>query len=380
MRTSTRLTPMRGSTPPASSSVTLMRRARGLVHHGHELGAVGAGQGEHAARHRSSHSATAASSSGTLSKNAPRLAWACTAGNVERPLLSTVARSPRRSSASAGRGCDEPGEERGRQPLPVDHDRLAPRELREQVVAALAARAAAHHPAGDLVAQVLAQRRLGIEAGVDQQHARGRLVGGDGKRGGRRVAEREQMRAGGREAALELGQAEPEVVAEGLERDVLRLARALPRSARVDQQRAVAAGGERAHQLHERAARADRLAGERRHDEQREGGVVWPVGVREHGRERIPGVGGGRHHRQAMTASRVRQARIASARPDRRSEPPSHLGMGGRPASRAGARGRGISQNERVRLASGRASSGTRPAARRAVQTAARAPGTALIL
>ena len=73
--------------------------------------------------------------------------------------------------------------------------------------------------------------------------------------------------------------------------------------------RAVAARGERAHELHERAPRADRLAGERRDDEQRERGVLWAVRVGEYGRERIPGKGGCRHHRQAMGGFRVRQGR-----------------------------------------------------------------------
>ncbi len=145
------------------------------------------------------------------------------------------------------------------------------------------------------MAQILAQGRLGIEAGIDQEHARGRLVGRHGERRGRRVAEREQMRHGQREAALEFAQPQPEVVAEGLERDVLGLARALPRAARIDHQRAVATRRERAHELHDGAARADGLARERRHDEQRARGVDGTVRVGENGAQRIPGVGGGRH-------------------------------------------------------------------------------------
>ena len=83
-------------------------RARGLVHDGHQLGAVGSRDRQHAADHRSSHSATVASSSGTRSKNAPRLACACTAGKVERPLVSTVARSPQRASVAAGADATSP--------------------------------------------------------------------------------------------------------------------------------------------------------------------------------------------------------------------------------------------------------------------------------
>ena len=150
----------------------------------------------------------------------------------------------------------------------------------------------------------------GIEAGIDQQQRaranrrRRRRRARPPRRSGTRADG-----AGGREAPRELGQTEPQVVAEAIERDVLGLTCALPRPARIDQQGAVAAGGERTHQLHERAARADRLAGERRHDEQREGGVVWPVGVGEHGREWISGKRGRRHHRQAMGGPGLRQAR-----------------------------------------------------------------------
>ena len=126
-----------------------------------------------------------------------------------------------------GRGRDETGEERGREALAVDHDRLPARELRQQVVAALAGAAAAHHAACDLVAEILAQCRLRIQAGVDQQQARAARRG-DRECGGRRVAEGQQVRTGGGEAAPELRQPEPQVVAERLEGDVLGLACALP--------------------------------------------------------------------------------------------------------------------------------------------------------
>ena len=144
----------------------------------------------------SSHSETAASSSGTLSKNAPRLACACTPGNVERPLLSTVARSPWRSSARAGAAATSPAKSAGESRWPSTTIASPALELREQVVAALAGAAAAHDAAGDLVAQVLAERGLRIEAGIDQQHARERLVVRDGERGGRGVAKGEQVAAG----------------------------------------------------------------------------------------------------------------------------------------------------------------------------------------
>ena len=122
--------------------------------------------------------------------------------------------------------------------------------------------------------QVVAEGGLGIEARVDEEQSRKRLVVRHRERGGRGVAKGQQVAPGVREAARELGEAEAEIVAQRLERDVLGIARALPRAARVDQHRAVAARGQRAHELHERAARADRLAGERRDDEQRERSIV----------------------------------------------------------------------------------------------------------
>ena len=79
---------------------------------------------------------------------------------------------------------DEPGEERRRQPLAVDDDRLAALELREQVVAALARAAAAHDAARDLVTQVLAERRLRIQARDRSAAARASaIVVGDRERG-----------------------------------------------------------------------------------------------------------------------------------------------------------------------------------------------------
>ena len=231
------------------------------------------------------------------------------AGNVERPLLSTVARAPRRSSTCAGADATRPAKSAGERRWPSTTIGSPRAELREQVLAALAGAAAPHHAARDLVPQILAERGLRIEARIDQQQRARRLAIRDGERGGRGVAEGEQVRRGCREAARELVEAEPEVVAERLERDVLGLAGALPRSPRVDQHRTVAAGGERTHELHEGAARADRLAGERRDDQQRERSIVWPVRVGEHGRERVSGKRGRRHHRQAMGGSRPRQAR-----------------------------------------------------------------------
>jgi hypothetical protein len=100
--------------------------------------------------------------------------------------------------------------------------------------------------------QVLAQGRLRIQARIDQQEPRERVVVLNCERGRRGVAERQQVPARDREAAAQFVETEPHVVAERLEGDVLGLARALPRPARIDQQRAVPARCERTHELHER--------------------------------------------------------------------------------------------------------------------------------
>ena len=176
MRTSTRLTPMRGSTPPASSTRHADRRPLGLVHDGDELGAVGAGQREHAAPHRLEPFRDRGLELGNAVEERAEVGVRMHGGERGAPALEH-----RRALAAAlerrgGRGRDEPGEERRREALPVDHDRLAPVELRQQVLAALAGAAAAHDPARDLVAQVLAERGLRIEAGVDQEQARRRLA------------------------------------------------------------------------------------------------------------------------------------------------------------------------------------------------------------
>ena len=112
-----------------------------------------------------------------------------------------------------------------------------------------------------------------VEAGVDQQEriGGGRLHGGE--RGNRAVAHREHALMGFGEAPGELVQAVADVGHVRRERRLLEHQRALAAAARVEQQRAVAGCGERAHEAEEHATGAHGIDAGRRDDEHRATGV-----------------------------------------------------------------------------------------------------------